>query len=329
LTVTSGNLAAETLHCNFTSIEAFFNYSTEHGLNITAEIEQCPNLCILTFGTGNPDLSGIGMMYAYSFQVALTIIFGPVLRGLDIFDNSLPQWDVFYLRKLFKEIIDVQTIFWESNGFLIMASAVATLVRMGQHPTIFEIAEMQILNFVQLNSLLVIFFCLIHPIARWWQRFLQFLLGFALATAALSQSQLSGHSETDWLQASLGCQNEPAFRKVTPVPYNKAVVYAAAGLCILSFFAQTTTTVFPRIQQRPSLRRVLAILTVVWSLLTTLSLVGMVWGLVKLWGQRSELIKVAGPEFEDNEWGFGQVAALFTWLPIPVEISYKLNGMSE
>ncbi|UKZ80087.1 hypothetical protein TrVFT333_007852 [Trichoderma virens FT-333] len=206
-----------------------------------------------------------------------------------------------------------------------MASAVATLVRMGQHPTIFEIAEMQILNFVQLNSLLVIFFCLIHPIARWWQRFLQFLLGFALATAALSQSQLSGHSETDWLQASLGCQNEPAFRKVTPVPYNKAVVYAAAGLCILSFFAQTTTTVFPRIQQRPSLRRVLAILTVVWSLLTTLSLVGMVWGLVKLWGQRSELIKVAGPEFEDNEWGFGQVAALFTWLPIPVEISYKLN----
>ncbi|KAM0253655.1 hypothetical protein ACHAQJ_007167 [Trichoderma viride] len=51
----------------------------------------------------------------------------------------------------------------------------------------------------------------------------------------------------------------------------------------------------------------------------------MVWGLVKLWGQRSELIEVAGPDFEDNEWGFGQVAALFTWLPIPVEISYKLN----
>ncbi|KAK4065843.1 uncharacterized protein Triagg1_8395 [Trichoderma aggressivum f. europaeum] len=196
---------------------------------------------------------------------------------------------------------------------------------MGQHPTIFEIAEMQMLNFVQLNSLLVIFFCLIHPISRWWQRFFQFLSGFALATAALSQSGLSGHSETDWLQASLGCQNEPAFRKLTPVPYNKAVVYAAAGLCIISFFAQTATTVFPRIKQRPSLRRVLTIMAIVWGLLTTLSLVGMVWGLVKLWDQRGELIKVAGADFEDNEWGFGQVAALFTWLPIPVEISYKLN----
>ncbi|KAL6694281.1 hypothetical protein J3F84DRAFT_395948 [Trichoderma pleuroticola] len=321
----STSLEAVSVDCNFTTIEAFFDYATEHELNITAQIEQCPNLCILTFGTGNPDLSGIGMMYAYSFQVALTIIFGPLLRGLDIFDNLLPLGDFFMLRKLFKESIDVQSIFWESNGFLIMASAVATLVRMGQHPTIFEIAEMQILNFVQLNSLLVIFFCLIHPIARWWQRFFQFLLGFALATAALSQSQLSGHSETDWLQASLGCQNEPAFRKITPVPYNKAVVYAAAGLCIISFFAQTATTVFPRIKQRPSLRRVLTIMAIVWGLLTTLSLVGMVWGLVKLWGQRGELIKLVGPHVEDNEWGFGQVAALFTWLPIPVEISYKLN----
>ncbi|KAK0761620.1 hypothetical protein N5P37_006573 [Trichoderma harzianum] len=318
-------LEAVSVDCNFTTIEAFFDYATEHELNITAEIEQCPNLCILTFGTGNPDLSGIGMMYAYSFQVALTIIFGPLLRGLDIFENFLPSGDFFMLRKLFRESIDVQSIFWESNGFLILASAVATLVRMGQHPTIFEIAEMQILNFVQLNSLLVIFFCLVHPIAKWWQRFFQFLLGFTLATAALSQSQLSGHSETDWLQASLGCQNEPAFRKITPVPYNKAVVYTAASLCIISFFAQTATTVFPRIKQRPSLRRVLTVMAIVWGLLTTLSLVGMIWGLVKLWGQRGELIKVAGPDFEDNEWGFGQVAALFTWLPIPVEISYKLN----
>lgn len=61
-------------------------------------------------------------MYAYSFQVAFTIIFGPVLRGLDILDNVLPKGDVFGLRKLFKDSIDVQTIFWESNGFLILAS---------------------------------------------------------------------------------------------------------------------------------------------------------------------------------------------------------------
>lgn len=49
------------MDCNFTTIEAFFDNATENGLNITAEIEQCPNLCLLTFGTGNPDLSGIGV----------------------------------------------------------------------------------------------------------------------------------------------------------------------------------------------------------------------------------------------------------------------------
>ncbi len=35
---------------------------------------------------------------------------------------------------------------------------------------------------------------------------------------------------------------------------------------------------------------------------------------------------MAGAEIEDNQWGFGQIAALFTWAAIPVEISYKLNG---
>lgn len=50
-----------TSQCNFTTIENFFDYATEHSLNITAQIEHCPDLCLLTFGIGNPDLSGIGV----------------------------------------------------------------------------------------------------------------------------------------------------------------------------------------------------------------------------------------------------------------------------
>jgi hypothetical protein len=267
------------------------------------------------------------MMYAYSFQVALTLIYGPIFRFVDIVIPRLPWKSRFRFRDLLKASIDIQITFWESNTFLILASAAATLVRMKQRPTIFEIAEMQILAFVQLNSLLIIFFCLIHPITRWWQRFLQFLVGFSLATAALSQSRLAGSAEVDWAAASLGCQNQPAFRKITPIPYSRAVVFTAAGVCIVSFVAQTLTTVFPSLKKKTGSRKwILTSMAVVWGLLTTLSTAGMIWGLVILWQQRNELVKIAVPNFEDNEWGFGQVAALFTWLPIPIELSYAVNG---
>ncbi len=129
-------------------------------------------------------------MYAYTFQVVLTVLCGPIFRALYLLAPRLPWSSKLGFRDLIVSSIDIQIVFWESDGFLIFASAVATLVRMNQAPTIFEIAEMQILMFLQLNSLVIMFFCLVHPIARWWQRFFQFLLGFGLATAALSQSRL-------------------------------------------------------------------------------------------------------------------------------------------
>ena len=214
-------------------------------------------------------------MYAYTFQVVLTLIFGPIFRTLHLVAPKLPWGSRLGVRDVIESSSDIQIVFWESNGFLIFASAVATLVRMGQEPTIFEIAEMQILMFVQLNSLLIIFFCLVHPIARWWQRFFQFLLGFALATAALSQSRLTGSAESDYLQASKGCVSSPAFKKITPVPYHKSVVFVVAGLCAFSFLTQSVTTVYPKFEKRQSMKKPLLVLTILWSLLTTLSLIGL------------------------------------------------------
>jgi hypothetical protein len=52
--------------CNFTDIQDFFDQTIQNGGNITQQIELCPNLCILTFGAGNPDLSGIGVRLRFS-----------------------------------------------------------------------------------------------------------------------------------------------------------------------------------------------------------------------------------------------------------------------
>jgi hydrogenase-4 membrane subunit HyfE len=61
---------------------------------------------------------------------------------------------------------------------------------------------------------------------------------------------------------------------------------------------------------------------IIWALLIGLMTAGMVLGLVMMWRQRNHLRSVAGMQFEDDAWGFGQVAALFIWAPIPVEFLY-------
>lgn len=47
--------------CDFGTINEFFDYANKNGLNITVEVQNCQNLCLLTYGVGNPDLSGIGV----------------------------------------------------------------------------------------------------------------------------------------------------------------------------------------------------------------------------------------------------------------------------
>lgn len=49
--------------CDFDSIEKFFDFAYRENLNITAEVQSCQNLCLMTYGNGNPDLSGIGVCH--------------------------------------------------------------------------------------------------------------------------------------------------------------------------------------------------------------------------------------------------------------------------
>lgn len=61
--------------CDFNTMDDFFGYVNKHGLNITTEVQKCQNLCLLTYGVGNPDLSGIGVSsQAQGFSVFLAII---------------------------------------------------------------------------------------------------------------------------------------------------------------------------------------------------------------------------------------------------------------
>lgn len=61
ITVRRASIPAENQECDFDSIQDFFDHAYKENLNITAEVQSCQNLCLLTYGTGSPDLSGIGV----------------------------------------------------------------------------------------------------------------------------------------------------------------------------------------------------------------------------------------------------------------------------
>jgi hypothetical protein len=268
------------------------------------------------------------MMFAYSLQVAFTMLFGPIFHTIYLLTPYFPWKSRYNFRDIISSSVDLQIVFFEANGFLIFSSAVASLVRLSQRPTIFEIAEMQVLMFLQISSLLIIFFCLVHPIKRWWQRFLQFLLGFAAASVALSMSQLGANSSLqDWEEASLGCETQQSFKTITPIPYKPWVVGIFAVCSTVCFVVKSLSAKYPEFGQTHRGKIAIKVLEFVWAVFVLGSIAGLFIGLVFLWKQRNELKSVAGGEFQDDQWGFGQVAALFIWVPIPVEISYRINGM--
>lgn len=68
------------------------------------------------------------------------------------------------------------------------------------------------------------------------------------------------------------------------------------------------------------------LLMLFWVMLIGLLTAGMIVGLTMMWRQRKHLRSLARGQFEDDQWGFGQIAALTIWAPIPVELLYILNG---
>ncbi|KAL4988822.1 hypothetical protein BDW68DRAFT_85123 [Aspergillus falconensis] len=318
-TATSG--AAVDRKCDFDSINDFFSYATKNGLNITVEVQNCQNLCLLTYGVGNPDLSGIGMMYAYSIQTALTILLGPIYRLLYL---ALAPASAFI-----RDAKDMQLNFFSSNGFFVGSSALASLAHLSQNPSTFEVAEMQAMAFLQVNSVLVTFFCIVvaQPMSRWGARVLLYIVVFVLIIVTLGKSHLNSDSKENWRLASDGCAHSSSdYSVINPVPYPSwaVAIFAVAGT--VAFWLQSLKERFQADKLHKSMFRVLMVF---WVLLIALLTAGMVLGLTMMWRQRRHLRSLARDKFEDDEWGFGQIAALTIWAPIPVELLYILNDLAQ
>jgi uncharacterized membrane protein len=265
------------------------------------------------------------MMVAYTLQIIFNILFGPVYRMLYLLASQRSGKKVpagkdtpFFL--LVKEVKVLQASFLAANGFFIGASAVASYVHLSQEISIFEVAEIQVMSFMQINSILVIFFCIVRPVSRWYARIILHTVVFILVIVVLGRSQLNGSKRTNWRLASLGCASKsPEYGVITPVLYPSWAVAIFAVVGALVCWLQSKKE---EIEKKTNGKILFRIFMIIWALLIGLMTAGMVLGLVMMWRQRNHLRSVAGMQFEDDAWGFGQVAALFIWAPIPVESLY-------
>lgn len=48
---------------------------------------------------------------------------------------------------------------------------------------------------------------------------------------------------------------------------------------------------------------------------------GMIYYTVEMTRKRSIMRAIAGPRYQENEWGFGQIIALFVWVPVLLKLA--------
>ena len=57
----SQTLSNSSLKCNFTSPKEFLHVANNQSAIITQVINDCPHVCNVFYGTGNPDIIGVGI----------------------------------------------------------------------------------------------------------------------------------------------------------------------------------------------------------------------------------------------------------------------------
>lgn len=321
------------ISCNaFSSIAELDALVTAGKLNVTAAVESCPGICTLTWGTGNPDLSGVGANLSYIVQTALTLICGPLLGPIYIFRKELR------LRRETKtQISTFQDSFTDISAQFSIPVAIAAFIRIFQQPSVYELAFLQALVLSQATGLFATIstsFLIEGSRAREPLRLnvirLYFILqaGLTIIVTVAPGMLVSGnHADTaTFSDLKTACR---AFAQIFPATITfktiLIVYFIVLGVCILALLVIGIRRYFPKhvalhcnwIPSIPLHWRK-------WFYLATsvaLSALAIVM-LVDMERIRHRMSKASGSQFQDNQWGFGQVVSLFLWAPLLLQFLY-------
>ncbi|KAF8454864.1 hypothetical protein BDZ91DRAFT_555531 [Kalaharituber pfeilii] len=129
---------------DFHSLE--FLLEPNNSTNLTAIFQQCPQICDIAIGNGNPDLLGIGLFVTYCIQLALTSLF----TLISYFGAGIPKAQESTRWQLF---IDIHRLFVETNAYIILTVVMSSFARTLQPASFYEHATLRLLIPLQADLL--------------------------------------------------------------------------------------------------------------------------------------------------------------------------------
>lgn len=343
----SGNstLNNATLTCNFTSIGQVFTFSNVTNQSVPTIVQQCPDVCALSWGFGNPDLSGIGVnttmrvalpsltlqkvLVAYISQAISTALFGPTLIiGLMLAKRRRPN-------DKFNTIHELQSQFHAISGIFSLSVTVAAIVRVNQGPTLFESSFMQVLlttqvlasasDFCSLTAMLTIMYQPVESESQrkpraptpeykvWGRRFIKrgllLFTHITLYSAFLTTFTISWDSLESYRGFFRAC---PKYRSLKPVVIYSSDAdspfwnYAFTIGLVIFVGALIFHGIFVLVAHAPFVA-----VPVTFALCSTVG-----YFTIIMYKMRLLLRVLAGTQYQDNSWQFGQIVSLFLWLPL-------------
>ena len=333
-----------------TSINDVLTKADMDHLNITTLVSSCPDICTLAWGTGNPDLSGIGANISYIFQAILTFIFGPLLCVTYIFHKK-------FTKSAKERLEELQDTFMDISVQFSITVAIAAVIRSYQHPPYYELAFLRSLITMQFLSLLTTAITIgvckkykdpskSHPLgdalSNWGRKerkgapritviIIYSIIEFGCYVGLLGCLRVSRASWATLSELNEACK---AYSHIVPwsvyipppplhLPHigsardyfgtkGAKFVWTIIGLCLAAivclFIAAVVLTLLANV-----------LLSQEEILVGPMSLafsIGMLVATAKMEQTRHIMKEVMGVEFQDNQWGFGQVIALFLWVPL-------------
>ncbi|TFK64490.1 hypothetical protein BDN72DRAFT_861324 [Pluteus cervinus] len=341
---------SNTTDCDFSSLNAVLQQATASGTNITELVQECQGICNLAWGNGNPDLSGIGANVSYIIQFLLVVIFGPIFvlfHGLkDRNDDSESKF------------VELHKDFVNASAQFTIPITIATVVRIKQDASLYEITFLQYLTSMQFLGLLAVHVAggvVKKPgVKQITLMVLYSLLDFGLYMGLVGFLQTSKASWTQIQELGSACIG---YGKILPgYNYAKSAHLQAIASTTLDIFA------FPRDEpvegfiirrnaaeagKKIELIFGLALAGVAGVVALGFTLFGLYMTFTKKWHiplgvislgltsgtlyflvqmelTRGVMQSLTGTEFLDNQWGFGQVLSLLLWIPFLVQGLWSL-----
>jgi len=329
--------------------------------NVTLLVETCPNVCLLALGSGNPDISGIGVtltrsccgknphadrnqaMISYIFQGVGVFLCGPVMAiAILVFriDLTAPSPRRPGLHNLLAKIaLSIN----QGALFVALSIMIACVIRIRQSPPLGELSFITWLCMYQsivgigacVPSLLLLDFdkhrvisfnCYLCLIAVFY-----FTIGM-MGRFSTAQRRILKQFNTHCVKKSLALfpLGEADYGNVLSAK-DVIVLLLIAALCVLFgvatfFYKDQLMRVMSSIGRRFHTTPSHTVASLFVPPVAILWIFGCIYIGLSMYRSRNITRNLAGNSYQDEQWGFGQITILLLWGSVISDIILSVMG---